>query len=364
MREDVNAKRAQLFPAAPENKDRGMDVLRSIRHNRFFLRFASFLFALGLGACGAPGPSGDSSGETVTVLGELTCSADNDCDGDGVYTVCDEDDADIDAAELDPACDEDDDGFADSPCTTFAEIDGDDFFGDAERMEYGVNCDTCPGMYDPDQEDEDGDGVGDLCVAVNEGLAPDINLNAVPSEEDPSAGEGDAGATEAQGSENVAGGDGVENPQDGTAADPGDADGDGLDESIDPDPEKANSWGYVDADDYDEAGCVPEKAYNDYDYVKGTSGFIKTVPAASRTMKTAKVSSGVAVTQDLSVAGLDRVSGVTDKSRANLATYACVGASAEDAFDYGIYIVSSGAIQKAPGVFVGTADAAGFKAVP
>lgn len=273
------------------------------------------------------------------VVGALSCVADNDCDGDGVFAVCDEDDGDGDAMEVSAACDEDEDGYADTPCTTFSDIDGDGVFGDAERVEYGVNCDTCPGMYDPDQEDEDEDGVGDLCVAVEESLLPDVSLNAVPPEEDGAA----ADSGEADGDAGVS--------DDGNGAtDPDDPDGDGLAESVDPDPATANAWGYIDVNDFSDPGCVPEKVINEYFYVKGSTGPVlsagdavkgKTLPAA--------MSVGSA---GLAVAGAKSVSG-TEKSAATLTTYACVGASAAEDFDYGIYVVSfSGLIRDVPGAAV------------
>jgi hypothetical protein len=272
------------------------------------------------------------------VVGALSCVADNDCDGDGVFAVCDEDDGDGDAMEVSAACDEDEDGYADTPCTTFSDIDGDGVFGDAERVEYGVNCDTCPGMYDPDQEDEDEDGVGDLCVAVEESLLPDVSLNAVPPEEDDTAADnGDDGETGVSDDENE-------------VANSDDPDGDGLAESVDPDPATANAWGYIDVNDFSDPGCVPEKIINEYFYVKGSPSPVlgaggainsKVLPATKSVGSLGLVGSG-----------FKSVSGA-EKSAATLTTYACVGASAAEDFDYGIYVVSfSGLIRDVPGAAV------------
>lgn len=326
----------QLLRAVPENDYRGWNLM-SFRHNRFFPCFC--VLALCLGACGSPGVRGDSSGESVTVVGALSCVADNDCDGDGVFAVCDEDDGDSDAMAVSAACDEDEDGYADTPCTTFVDIDGDGLFGDAERVEYGVNCDACPGMYDPDQEDADADGVGDLCVAVNESLLPDVSLNAMPPEEP------DEGDAENEGGEDESEVD-VNDGESVTA----DSDGDGLAESVDPDPATANAWGYIDADDSDDPGCVPEKSYNDYFYVRGTTILAMGEAAAAKggavSMTKAPESLGLAAQ------GFKFVSGA-DKSAATLPTYACVGASAAEEFDYGIYVVSLGSvIRNSPAVVV------------
>lgn len=128
-------------------------------------------------ACGSVDSERD--GQSVGTANALSCAIENDCDEDGVFAICDEDDNDPESAEILADCDEDEDGFVDTACTVFDDVDGDGFFGDAERLEYGVNCDVCPGMTDPEQEDEDGDGVGDICV-----IEPSIQQNAAAPADD------------------------------------------------------------------------------------------------------------------------------------------------------------------------------------
>jgi len=150
-----------------------------------FLKFTFLLAVLfGLSACGSAGEGGldDISGLSNVV----SCADEDDCDEDGVDSLCDEDDLDSEVTEIVLDCDEDEDGFVDTACSALEDVDDDGFFGEAERLEYGVNCDVCPGMTDPEQEDADGDGVGELCaieVSVGQSVAIDGETDIAASED-------------------------------------------------------------------------------------------------------------------------------------------------------------------------------------
>lgn len=303
--------------------------------------FALFLTGVCVG-CGSPAAGGDDSGQTV-VVAALTCASDADCDGDGVWNPCDQDDGDVAVLDITATCDEDEDGFVDTACTSLD--DGDDLVSDDERNAMGVNCDVCPDITNADQIDSDQDGVGDDCVAAQDAFAPDIGLNAAPAASDPeTAPAADEDAADVAADE-------------ATTADASDPDGDGLDASIDPNPESPDAWGFVDAQNATGAGCVPEKIFYDYLYVEGSAILIATGPTAttrsrsSRTKSTADTVSGLG----LSTSEFKRVPGVVDKSKATLESYECVGASATEAFNYGIYVPHSGGlVQISPGAAITT----------
>lgn len=99
-----------------------------------------------------------------------------------------------------------------------------------------------------------------------------------------------------------------------------DDDTDGLANSIDPQANEPNAWGYIDKDK-SKLSCLEEKWINKYGYAKG-----------KKRATTAAISSVM-------------VNGVKDATKA-VATYRCGGESAPAGLDYGIYVVSKKA---APG---------------
>lgn len=128
-----------------------------------------------------------SDGESVPVMSNDTsdtaspslCVIENDCDNDGVYTSCDDDDNDVANTAIKDGCDGDADGFVDVYCvdeTLSRDTNADGLISADER---DVNCDTCPGTSDPLQTDSDDDGYGDAC-----GIAADINISDEAPTED------------------------------------------------------------------------------------------------------------------------------------------------------------------------------------
>lgn len=207
-----------------------------------------------LSACGGYS-RGDTSGaavvidETGAISAGSACMTEDDCDGDGVFAECDPDDGDAEQFSLADDCDVDGDGYADTSCSDFD--DGDGFLSDEERAAIGVNCDVCPDMNDPTQDDSDQDGRGDLCT-----LSANVNISAFPTETD--AGTDDSVAATAGTADTAtntaddSAADISDDPADDTdatepATDPDDPDGDGLSDAIDPDPDTANAWGYINA---------------------------------------------------------------------------------------------------------------------
>ncbi len=137
-----------------------------------------FIIVLAIMVCACSGSDQDyldDDGENI-IISELVCSVDNDCDGDGLYTSCDDDDGDADNVTIKDGCDDDGDGFVDTNCYSYADENGDGFVTADER---DVNCDVCVGTYDPEQIDSNDDGIGDECE-----FSPNINESVIPDEED------------------------------------------------------------------------------------------------------------------------------------------------------------------------------------
>ena len=125
-----------------------------------------------------------------------------DFDGDGDGDVCDSDDDndgivdDQDAFPLDPTewIDTDGDGIgnaADTDDDNDGILDNEDAFpndpnewADSDNDNVGDNMDNCPNIYNPDQADSDGDGIGDACkVDLTTGLVAYYPFNGNANDE-------------------------------------------------------------------------------------------------------------------------------------------------------------------------------------
>jgi hypothetical protein len=125
-----------------------------------------------IGSCSHGGLNDTMQDGDTIIVASTACVYDTDCDGDGLYSSCDVDDEDSATIAIKEGCDDDDDGFVDTACSSFADEDGDGFITVDER---DINCDVCPGFYDPEQIDSNDDGIGDVCadlLNVNESVLP------------------------------------------------------------------------------------------------------------------------------------------------------------------------------------------------
>ena len=130
------------------------------------------LLTFGMLSCAADTAKNMMDDGDSVILGSINCVDDGDCDGDGLNATCDADDADVQNVNIIPSCDEDEDGFVDVLCNADQDLNGDGFITADER---NINCDVCPGVYDPEQLDENQDGMGDACDAflnINESVPP------------------------------------------------------------------------------------------------------------------------------------------------------------------------------------------------
>lgn len=193
-------------------------------------------------ACGSDSALTPDENENVELGGgdeQLPPAATNDADGDGVLTSCDLDDTDATVTDIKDECDDPDfDGFANMSCKDVADADADGIITQEERDALGVNCDVCPENFDPDQLDSDRDGVGDLCSEP----ACVMDLEGCQEECDPTVED-----CEGQGGDECNEETGENCEPDEQAPEILDTDGDGLFDTVDPEFDKPNRWGYINA---------------------------------------------------------------------------------------------------------------------
>jgi len=99
----------------------------------------------------------------------------DDSDGDAIDAVCDNcpddynpDQADNEGDGLGDVCDDDDDDDGVGDQSDNCQFVFNPAQVDADSDGYGDACDNCPEVYNPDQADSDGDGMGDLCDFMNQ----------------------------------------------------------------------------------------------------------------------------------------------------------------------------------------------------
>lgn len=145
------------------------------------LSLAGILLLAALGACAESVNTGSARGDT----GLDACGQDEDCprglcqdgvcladvDGDGVADADDNcpalanpDQADTDGDGIGDACDPTPNGDADAGIDVGTDV-GRDGSPDTDSDDDGIpdDRDNCPGVFNPDQRDTDGNGVGDAC---------------------------------------------------------------------------------------------------------------------------------------------------------------------------------------------------------
>lgn len=286
----------------------------------------------------------DTDGDGFTVSdeenGSVDCSVVEDCDDedaeifpgaieypdDDVDQDCDDSDYDSDNDIEDEGDDEDssDDDSTDDEESTDTTTDSDDDGVDDDTD----NCDT---TENADQADTDADGIGDACDdSDSDSIYDDVDNCTTTSNTDQSDvdsdGLGDLCDTETCSLDDGDlddDGDGATGCADSDCAtlcaEYSDDDGDGLVNLIDPQDEVVNTWGYIDAENATSSDCVNEVPEFSYSYVEGTD-----------------VSCDTDADEDCN--NYAEVDGATFESY-DLTSQPCVGDSATESFDYGIYIV-------------------------
>lgn len=270
------------------------------------------------------------SGSTTDTENNASCVAENDCDGDGVFTSCDSNDADVSDASVKVACDEDADGHVDLSCAAYdgaRDINDDGKISSDER---DVNCDVCVGEYDPAQSDANENGIGDVCEYTPTDTVETSDTDTATDTSDSNDGNTstDTGETD---DEEIA------------TAENTDGDSDGLAASIDPDDSSFTSWGFINKDGGKQVCLVEQEGY-EYIYVvgtksaKNTSGMITPTTSLIRPI----------LTQGIGLTGFSlgkyknrriKVEGVLDHSKATLDTIGYGGISCPTDLEYGIYMV-------------------------
>jgi hypothetical protein len=269
---------------------------------------------------------------STDVSANASCVADNDCDGDGVFTSCDADDGDANNIKVKEACDEDMDGYVDLSCAAYEGARDINDDGKISGNERDVNCDVCVGEYDPEQSDADENGIGDACEYI-----PADTVEATDTGTDSATDAGDNTATDTSTNES-------ENPTEEVTPENTDADLDGLAASIDPDDSSFTSWGFINKDGGKQI-CLAEQNGYEYIYIAGTKSAKKTgsvIGAITIAMQKPIITQGVGLTGHALGRYKNRriqVDGVLDHSQATLDTVGYGGISCPADLEYGIYMV-------------------------
>jgi hypothetical protein len=125
-----------------------------------------------------------------------------------------------------------------------------------------------------------------------------------------------------------------------------DTDGDGLGDSIDPEPETFSAWGIINPV-MGRPVCLVELDGFTYTYIAGTAVTRTLGTGPSLPGKTGSGKPGAGGTAPFGISGflgrtltIVQVDGMTDRSQATLDRIACGGISTPEDFEYGIYIIS------------------------
>lgn len=227
------------------------------------------------------------------------CTDGKDNDGDGLIDALDleqcgpdvenctdgvdnDGDGQVDAADCDCPLDDDTDGFPDirANCGMPFEVDNCpgmpntsvSEFNDTDGDGHGSACDNCANFPNPDQADADGDHKGDACEEDGCVNNPDQACGSILQDSD-----GDGVPDSTDNCPNVDNGPNEDNQADLDGDDKGDAcdtdkDGDGLANSIDPNPISVNLWGYINKNvsgNSSNETCVNEDGLYSYAYRAG-----------------------------------------------------------------------------------------------